>query len=293
MAGRQTRMARVSVGILTCNRREAVLRAIRSACEQGTDDLEIVVVDSASTDGTAEAVRRCFPQVKYIRLPRNLGCPAGRNYIYANCTGDYIVNVDDDGFLGAGALEGVVRVFESDPTIGIVAMRQVFTDDPQAVCASPEGRREVGSFWGGVCAFRRAMLERIGYYPEDFFLFAEEAYLAIRAMDAGYRIVYDPGIVMWHPRIGASASKRWDYYRFRNALLVVTRLFPGWLMLKYLVLRMGSYLLISLRRGTPHHYLRAVAHVLWTLPSTLLTRSACGAAAVHRYFALRDTVSKG
>jgi hypothetical protein len=281
-------VARISAGILTFNRKDAVLKAIDSVYAQGLDDVEVVVVDSASHDGTTEAVGQRFPEVKLIRLPRNLGCPGGRNHIYANCTGDYIVNVDDDGFLGEGALHRIVEAFESDPSVGIVALRQLYTDEPERAPASSERGRELGSFHGGVSAFRRAMLDEIGLYPEDFFLFAEEQYLAIRAMDAGFRIVSAPEAIMWHPRLGASVSRRWDYYRYRNSLLVVTRLFPGWLLLKYLILRMGSLFLISLRRRTPHHYLRAVGHVLLHLPGTLWSRQACGADAVHRYFKLRS-----
>lgn len=280
-------MPKISVGILTFNRKDAVLKAIQSAYDQNIDDVEVVVVDSASTDDTAGAIRTNYPQVKFIRLPRNLGCPGGRNHIYANCTGDYIVNVDDDGFLGDGALRRVIEVFESDPEIGIISMRQVYTDDPSQGRVVGAGRREVGSFFGGVCAFRRTMLEKTGLYPEDFFLFAEETYLAIQAMNAGYKIVSAPDIIMWHPRVGSSAGLHLEYYRFRNVLLVVTRLFPGWLMLKYLVLRTGSHFPVALRRGTLFAYLRAVARVWLGLPFTLWHRRPCSAAAVRKYFLLR------
>jgi len=279
-------MSKVSVGILTFNRRETVLNAICSVCDQGCDDIEIVVVDSASTDGTCEAVSARFPRVKLVRLPRNLGCVGGRNHVYANCTGDFIVNVDDDGLLGTGAVKRIVDLFESDPAIGIISMRRVFTDEPWSAQVVGEGRREVGSFSGGVSAFRRTMLDRIGYYPEDFFYFSEEAHLAIRAMDAGYKIVHAPDITMWHPRVGPSSETRWDYYRLRNPLLVVLQLFPGWLLVKYLVLRTGSYLFLSLRRGTASAYLQALGDVLWRLPSTLLHRKPCSEIAVRKHLQL-------
>ena len=92
---------------------------------------------------------------------------------------------------------------------------------------------------------------------------------------------------MWHPRVGASTGPCSDYYRFRNPLLVVVRLFPGRLMLKYLALRIGSHLIASCKRRTPHKYLRAVAHVLWHLPGTLIRRKPCSAEAVRKYFRLR------
>jgi len=278
-------MSKVSIGILTYNRREAVLRAIRSAYEQDIDDVEVVVVDSNSSDGTIDAIRAAYPDVKLIRLPRNLGCPGGRNHVFANCEGDYIVSLDDDGFLAEGALPKLIDVFDSDEKIGIVALRQCYVDEPDDGRIVGAGALDVGTFHGGVSAQRRSMLEQIGYYPEDFFLYAEESYLALKALDAGWRIVAEPSIVMWHPRLGPSGGSgtKWDYYRFRNRMLVVTRLFPGWLMLKYLILRMGSYALASLRRGSPIQFIRALSHVVWTLPGTLWRRTPCKAAAVRAH----------
>ncbi len=283
-------MPRITVGILTYNRREAVLKAIQSAFDQHFADMEVVVVDSNSQDGTAEAVREQFPEVKVICLPRNLGCPGGRNHVYANAMAEYIVNLDDDGWLGERALERIEETFESDPSIGIVCMRQCFLEEENSAGKEDDDSvTEVGSFRGGVSAFRRKMLEEIGVYPEDFFFFKEEEFLTLRAINAGYKIVAQPNIIMWHPRYGSSGSidVRWDYYRFRNPLLVVVRLFPGWLMVKYLVLRIGSYTLISLRRGTFHNFLAAVCGVLWQMPKTLLNRDACEPDAVRKYFRRR------
>ena len=283
---------RVSVGILTYNRREALLTAIQSVYDQQVPETEVVVVDSNSTDGTGDAVKETFPEVKYIRLPRNLGCPSGRNHIYANCEGEYIINLDDDGHLGEGAIEKVIKVFDGDPSIGIIAMSQRFTDEPDSGRIFGEEGQEAVLFYGGVSAFRREMLDEVGYYPEDLFLYHEEAFMALRAMDAGYGIISAPDIIMWHRRLGGSDTEvgRWDYYYFRNVLLVVTRLYPGWLMVKYLFLRLVSHAIYALRRKTFHKYLLAVIYVLFTLPATLITRKPCRKETVKKYFRLRSNV---
>jgi GT2 family glycosyltransferase len=281
--------SRLTVGIVTYNRKEKVLKAIESVVTQNVEDVEIIVVDNNSNDGTGQAIREKYPSVKYIRLKENIGCPSGRNYTFANCTGKYIINLDDDGYLGDGAIEKVIEVFDSDPTIGIIAMRQCYIGEPGACRIIGEDGKEVGEFYGGVSAFRKDMLNKIGYYPENFFFYHEEAVLALRAMDAGYRIISRFDIIMWHPRIGGGKTKpgRWDYYYFRNVLLVVTRLYPGWLMLKYLILRMGSHALYSIKRKTFHKYLCAVIYVLLHLPVTLMTRKPCRKETVKKYFRLR------
>lgn len=285
-------MPRITVGILTRNRREALGKAIQSVYAQGYTDLEVVVVDSDSDDGTSDLVREKFPAARLIRLPRNLGCPGGRNHIYANALGDYIVNLDDDGWLGENALSRIQETFDSDPSIGIVSMRQCFPEQETSHCSEDtcEKSVEVGLFYGGVSAFRSSMLKETGLYPEDFFFSKEEEFLSLRTIDAGYKIVFRPDIIMWHPRVGVSGSDgvSWDYYRFRNPLLVVTRLFPGWLLVKYFFLRLGSYFLLSLQRGSFLKYVSAVGMVLWDLPYTLLTRNPCKADSVRKHLKFRD-----
>jgi len=276
---------KLSVGIVTYNRSKVALRAIQSVYDQDVDDIEVIVVDNNSKDGTVDAIRQQFPEVKLICLARNVGCPAGRNHTFANCTGDYIINLDDDGYLGKGAAKKVIEVFETDPSIGVIAMKQCFINEPESSRSVGETGQEVVRFFGGVSAFRMEMLEKTGYYPDDFFIYNEEAVLGLRVIDAGWRIVSRNDIIMWHPRFGGGTrSKSLDYYRFRNSLLVVTRLFPGWLMVKYLILRLGSYFLTSIKNRTFHKYLLAVWYVLSRLPATLIIRKPCRRETVEKYF---------
>ncbi len=81
-------MSKISVGIVTYNRKEKVLKAIKSVVTQNVEDVEIIVLDNNSNDGTGQAIREKYPIVKYIRLLENSGCPTGRNYTFANCTGE-------------------------------------------------------------------------------------------------------------------------------------------------------------------------------------------------------------
>ena len=283
-------MPKVSAAILTYNRRNCVLKAIESVYEQETiQSTEIVVVDSASSDGTADAIATQFPAVKLIRLPQNLGCPGGRNHLYANCSGDYIVNLDDDGCLCEGNLRGVAEIFDAHPDVGVISMPRVETEGCAGKGKPLEGLVETSSFSGGLSAFRREMLNKVGNYPEHYFLIAEEAHLALRIIDAGYRIVYAPNLPMRHPAEAVnSGDVKWDFYRFRNQLLVVLELFPAWLCRKYVLLRLGSYLVISVRRGTILSYLHAVADIGLRWPAIMRRRKPVSPNAVHKYLQLRD-----
>jgi GT2 family glycosyltransferase len=276
---------RISVAVVTFNRREQVRRAIDSVLAQGRADVEIVVVDNDSADGTAESIGRDYPQVRLLRLPRNVGCPDGRNHAYANCRGEFIVNLDDDGWLSDGVFQPLLDVFAQDDHIGIVALRQDYPEENGEIRGRAMSARveDVTMFSGGVSAFRRSMLEKTGGYPADFFLFAEETYLSLRALHAGFRIVSAPHIVMWHPRIGGShRGTRTDYHLYRNSLLVIARLYPWPLLLRYLPLKIVSLLVAALKRRSFGSYLRALVAVTLLLPATLRHRRPVDSATVRR-----------
>ncbi|MBI9015956.1 MAG: glycosyltransferase family 2 protein [Phycisphaerae bacterium] len=288
------KIKKITAGILTYNRKDTVAKAIDSVYSQKEIDsyeIEIIVVDAASTDGTAEFIRQKYPDIKLVCLPRNLGCPGGRNHIYANSTGDIIINIDDDGYLEDNAVRLIVDVFEKEDNVGVVAFTQRFVDEPLEQERVPsDSIQDVGLFRGGVSAFGADALKKTGLYPEDFFLYAEETYLSFKFLDAGYRIVAQPDIIMWHPRIGSSTSKKWAYLRFRNNMLVITRLFPGFLMWKYLARRVLSDFRWGVVQGTFLQYVKAVSYVLISLPYTLSKRNVCKRQAVKKFFELEVPV---
>lgn len=288
--------SRLTVGMVTYNRSEALCKAIESVVTQEVEDVEIVVVDNNSSDGTGDILKEKYPFVKYIRLPYNTGCPLGRNHVYANSSGDYIVNLDDDGFLEQGTLKKIREVFDNDESIGVVAMKLQYTDESSLSRASGELGEDAVHFFGGASVFRAKMLEEVGYYPDDFFQYQEEADLALRVLESGWRIVSRPDIVMWHPRFGGGGGTKgtaWDYYKFRNALYIVTRHFPGMLFFKYFFGRLVSYFIISIRRGTFISYLKAVLSVLADIPKALRNKR-LSTETVKKYFRVRkEIVRKG
>lgn len=279
----------ITVGIVTRNRQGLLREAIQSVYKQNFPGLEIVVVDNASEDSTSEILRREYPAVRLIRLKENLGCPGGRNVLYQEARGEIIVNLDDDGLLGEGALPRLAGIFAADPSIGVVAMRLL---DPSRPITAETGDKywDTGLFWGGLAAFRRSMLEETGGYPEDFFFFKEEEFLALKILDAGWRIVYHPGIVIYHPCLNSRNLNETgrDYYLFRNPLFVVIELFPGIYMWKYLFLRVASYALVSLRRKSFVAYCRALGSLPGKLLHTLPRRHPVSLATLRKYFALRE-----
>jgi GT2 family glycosyltransferase len=285
-------MPKLSVGILTYNRRDLVLKALVSVVEQGLTDVEIVVVDSASSDGTADTIAAQYPAIKLIRLPQNLGCPGGRNHLFANCSGKYIFVLDDDGCLCDGTLEGVIEILDGQPDVGVVMTRRVQSRKDLPIRQEDKNLIEVGSFSGGMAAFRNEVLTNVGYYPEQFFLMAEEAHLGLRTMNAGYRIVQAQNLFIEHPAEGGSTGDtKWDFYRYRNRLLVVLELFPGWICIKYLLIRIAGYLVLSIKRGSILKYLHAIADIVLHLPATMRRRKPVSRNVAIKYLQLLGKAS--
>jgi GT2 family glycosyltransferase len=280
----------VSIAILTMNRRDAVIRAINSAyksVERTSATCEIVVVDNASLDDTYEFIGSHFSEVKLIRIDENLGCPGGRNILYANCNGSIIINLDDDGMLAPDLIEKTVCAFENNADIGILSYRQFESMIEVETLPRDGALLEVASFSGGMSAFRKSMLVKIGMYPKDYFLLAEEENMALRASDAGYKIMLAGHIGMIHPFESQSQDNRWDYYRFRNSLFNVIELFPLPNFFVWFVLRILSNLRHAYRRNSLYAWARSTASVVvfgWTR-----RRAPIQSITLKKYLALRAT----
>lgn len=282
----------VSVAILTHNRESLVLQAIQSAKEQRYPayvHVEIIVLDNGSTDATFERITLMFPDVTLLRSTRNLGCPGGRNVLYANCKGSIIINLDDDGRLGPDLIRGAVDLFESDDRIGIVAFRW-----EETIPARQDDLllriEDASSFSGGVSAFRKAMLDSTGDYPEKYFYMSEEEHLALRAMDHNYRIVYASHLVMLHPKSCESKGRKWDYHRTRNEMTNVIELFPFPYSILFLIYRALANLYRSSRRFTIFQYLRAMASILQA--SQLTKRNPVSRETMRKYISYRTRTSR-
>jgi GT2 family glycosyltransferase len=220
----------VSILIVTWNRRRDLSRSIESALGQSYPNIEVVVVDNASTDGTAEMVALDFPQVHLVRSATNLGCPSGRNLGFAHCRGTYIYMLDDDGWLKKDAIELAVRRAETDDAIGVVMSRIYEFEDGRIIRHRPVNLDQsvyLAGFSGGCSLIRRSALKAAGYFPEDFFRQAEESDLALRMLDAGYFCLLEPASVMYHaPSPVGRDSKAFIFYSLRNTNRTGLRLWP-------------------------------------------------------------------
>lgn len=244
-------LPRIGVVIVTMGTRPQELEALlTSVGKQDVPAARVVLVGNATplTDVTADVAK--------IPLEENLGCPGGRNVglqmLCASGEVDVVVELDDDGLLIADDVFRKVRqLFATDPELGIVGFRVADEHGhterrwvPRLRADDPLRRGLVTAFLGGGHAFSVPMLEQIGTWAAEFRFGHEETDLAWRALDAGWKILYEPDLVLQHPR--TSPARHPVYYRFtaRNRVWIARRRLPLALIPVYL----GVWVLLTSAR---------------------------------------------
>ncbi len=247
---------KLSVVVLTMGNRPVELeRAVKSALALRTDglDIEIILVgNGADVPGT-------WPEsVKVVRLPENIGIPAGRNRGVSASSGELVVFLDDDGFYDSTDLGlHLSDLFTADPSLGVVSFRVRDPEGgpgerrhvPRLRAGDPLRSSDVTTFLGGACAIRRTAFDAGGGLPEDFFYAHEETDLAWQILNAGYRIIYDADSVMFHPALPPTRHAMFYRLNARNRVWLARRNLPWPIAFVYLCVWVGMTLLRDRKPG--------------------------------------------
>ena len=219
---------RLAVVVVSYRSKERVLGALRSLHgDPASDGWEVLVVDNASNDGTAAAVKAQFPHVQVVANHADVGFAAAANQGIAATTAPFIVLHSGAERAEAGVYDRLVAVLDSDPHIAAVAplirnadgspqRHGLFRPTPLTALVIllqlsqvPILRREAERYYGShepgapidveqVSAasmiLRRAAFDAVGPFDEDFFMYCEDVDWCLRAKAAGWRIVFVPGV---------------------------------------------------------------------------------------------------
>jgi GT2 family glycosyltransferase/glycosyltransferase involved in cell wall biosynthesis len=231
----------VTVNILSYNSRDTLLFVLEQFTASAFADLEIIVVDNASTDGSCEAVRALYPAVKVIQLEKNIGI-AGWNTGFKEASGKYVLVLDHDSFPKDDAIQKAVRCLENDSSIGLIAFKVINYYD-NSISQSLEYERlvdkkdlsgtSVKRFVGGGAMIRRELIEKIGGYSETMFLYGFEADYAMKIITAGYTLKYFSDIAVFH-KVGPyskAKTKNVIYFTVRNHMWLFWKYSPWYLTL--------------------------------------------------------------
>lgn len=228
---------------------ENLRECLRALGAQSFPDFEVIVVDNS---GRGVARQAGLPDgVRLIENRENLGFGGAVNQGIDASRGEFLCTLNDDAIPDPRWLEELLAACRDDPGVGMGASQirlsplperldsagmQVYLDGsskqrgwmkPAADFSSPE---EV--LFPSACAalYRRAMLEQVGLFDADFFLYCEDTDLGLRARRAGWRCLYAPAAVVYHQYSGSAgrASRAKAFYVERNRLYTVIKNFPLW-----------------------------------------------------------------
>jgi GT2 family glycosyltransferase len=248
---------KLSVVVLTMGNRPVELeRSVASALAQESVEVEVVLVGNGADPlpaGLPDSSPLVDKRVRLVQLPSNVGIPAGRNRGVEESTGELVLFLDDDGWYHSTRLGTYLRDrFAADPSLGIVSFRVRDPEGgagerrhvPRLRAGDPERFSEVTTFLGGACAMRRSAFDAAGGLPERFFYAHEETDLAWQALNAGFRIEYDPSAVMFHPAVLPSRHEMFYRYNARNRVWLAKRNLPWALAFTYV----GVWLTLTVLR---------------------------------------------
>jgi len=229
----------LSIVIVSYNARACLVDCLASiARHPASVPLETLVVDNASSDGSADVVEAQFPAARVIRNPRNAGFAAANNVGIRASRGELVLLLNNDAAVSAGALDRLIEALAADPGAAIAAPRLIdpggrteistgrrlgpFTELGRKVFGRLYERGVPGTSWlvgrrfgrvhtpdwaSGACLLvRRADAEAVGLFDERYFMYLEDVDFCAALRARGRRVRFVPGAVVTHRRGGSASS---------------------------------------------------------------------------------------
>jgi GT2 family glycosyltransferase len=286
-----------AIGCANWNGETLLADCLSSLSNQTLSDLEVLLVDNGSSDGSVDYVRTEFPGIRVIALEKNLGFSAGNNRGIEASSSEFVALFNNDAVAERQWAERLLAP-AADSKVGIVASKVMLFSERDRLDSAGDGMTIVGVaykrghleaadrypatesvFGASGCAMllRRSMLDDIGLLDEDFFLSYEDSDVCFRAQLRGWKCVYAPEARVYH-RLNSSIgrlSSRYVYYGQRNAEFLYFKNMPGWLMWKYLPAHLLNIILaLAYFTGRGHcwTFIRSKIGFLKALPAVLAKR---------------------
>lgn len=259
--------------------------ALDSLFAQTWTNVEVILVDNASHDGSADAAAARFgDRLRVIRNARNEGFARGNNQAMEVAGGEWVFLLNNDAVLEPTAVAEAMRFVADKPDAGMVAFRVLVYDKPHVFDSTglllyPDGvcrprgweEKDLGQYdqpdevlapSGSACAWRRAMLDAVGRFDESYFAYLEDLDLGMRGQLAGWKCFYVPTAVARHAKSMTSGnhSKFKAYHVERNRIYNAVKLLPGFILLMSPLFTLNRYLLqfyaARTHRGLPSRFMK-------------------------------------
>lgn len=285
----------VTVSIVSYNGMKTIARCLDSILQQTYQNITVIVVNNASTDGTPTWIAEHYPHVKVLNHPENRGPNPARNVGITQAESDLVLLLDDDAFLAKDCLAELVKAYQTHPEASVWIPRLVYSDQPdliqhegvhihyisEAILVNGdvplhEGLQEpitVSAVSGTCLLVRKSAALSIGLFDEDYFFGRTDGEFSFRLTLAGHHLCSIPQAVVLHRVKTRGLSK--VFYQVRNRWYFTLTTF-SW---RTLILSIPAFLVyeVSLAaflcmKGAAKDYLRAMGAVIQDLPKILSKR---------------------
>jgi len=264
MANPSNPQGKVLAVIPNYNGGDLVLKCLDSVKNQTYGNMEIVVVDNDSKDGSYEKIQNRFPEIRVIQSGYNAGWGVACNTGMRASESDYILLLNNDALMDPRCTEEMVKAIGKNPRYGSCASRIMLSDEPEKVevCGlviyrdgSSCGRGRLGKADSYMteeevfcandccCLYRREMIQDIGDYDPDFFIYCDETEMGWRHQLAGWKCIYTPSAVAYHAhsRAAGSYSPFKAFYVERNRLYLCMKYFSWARLIESFFFSMARY----------------------------------------------------
>jgi GT2 family glycosyltransferase len=288
--------ASTSIVIVNYNGGDAVLECLDSVIANTQPSAEVIVVDNASVDGSAEAIRARFPNIRVVDAGSNIGFGAGNNLGVNYATGKYIVFLNPDTLACKGWAAALVAELERGDNVGMVTSKILMADAAGiintcgndvhltgltlcrglgAASESFNRKEEVSAVSGAAFAMRKDLFAELGGFDEEMFLYVEDTDLSLRARLSGWKSCYTPESTVLH-RYALKMTPMKVFYQERNryTMLMKTLRWPTLIVLLPAVLlsELIAWTFVALRdRPNAANKLRAWSWI-WSNRRSILVK---------------------
>ena len=228
-------MKKLSISIVNYNGGDYLYKCLDSLKKVSAElEFDVYVIDNNSKDGSMEKVEKDFPQFSYIKNDKNLGFGKAHNIVLKKVKTPYVLTLNPDCEVPSGTLKYMFDFMEKNNEIGLSTCKIIKADgspDEAAHRAFPTPwnsflylffkkdngyhmtnanmteSHEIDSAVGAFMFIRKSVLEQVGYFDEDYFLYGEDIDLCFRIKRAGYKIFYVPQVEILHVKGVSSGIK--------------------------------------------------------------------------------------
>lgn len=289
----------VSIITLHFNQLRATQDFLESSRELTYQNYEIILCDMDSEFNPENEIRaRKYRNLKFFRSTHNLGFAGGNNWGFTKASGDFMLFINNDTILNPDIIQTLLQPMLDNPNIAAVSPKIRFFDRPNVIQyagftkmnmitgrAFPIGQGEIdrgqynesrvtSAVHGCVMMARRSVIDRIGLFPEKFFLYYEEWDWSNRAVEAGYSLWYEAKGLIYHKEsmsVGRDNPLK-TYYLTRNRIYFMRRSASETQFLLFLVffclVSLPKAVLVCLVRGRFKELAMITHAIIWNLRNT-------------------------